>query len=514
MMEQRRDFDGENGTSRRTRAKGIAQSEPGVDRIRALPDSILIRILSLLPARDAARTLVIPSFGRLWTSIYDLDFDWFVYHDCSGNSSWHCCSYDEGALSRFAELVRRVLALHQGGRIRKFRLRFEFSIDRQLDELMPLELEPEELEIMIRNGGLAGEVNRWIEFAASRNVEVLDLDFLACGLSNVGYKYELPSFVLQSSFLTELKLVSCKVNLSADIVMRALKVLCLKEIALSDDSIKNFIDGCPVLESLTVLDCYGLCELNCGSQELRSVTVAPGILEESRVKVACPNIKSLSISGWIERLELESLSSLRDASIDFCDCFLCVPDEYCEVQKILEELHHVRVLTMHHHPILVLTVWELMNLPCPSNSWQRLILRTMLTKWHLPGIANVLRSSPSLEVLVIHIIPGEVPSIDAQEAWLQLYKICEGNYWDLQDRSFGCLANCLRIVRVSGDIMKDHVIQLVQFLLREALVLQKLVVSTGPNDSSISVKESKEFSDKLLSFPRGSPQAVVVFCNA
>ncbi|KAF8043248.1 hypothetical protein BT93_A1557 [Corymbia citriodora subsp. variegata] len=511
-MEQRSDSDGEYGISRRNKAKGIEQNEQEVDRIKDLPDSILIHILSLLPARDAVRTLIIPSFGRLWTLIYNLDFDWCLYHDCSSNSSWQY-SYDESTLSRFAEFVRRVLALHQGPRICKFRLHFEFSIDHQLDELMSLELEPEEQEILIRTGGLAGEVNRWIEFAMSRNVEVLELDFLACGFPTAGYKYELPSFVLQSNFLTELKLVSCKVSSSADIVMKKLKVLYLKDIALNDDSIKKFVDGCPVLESLTVLDCYGLCELSCASQNLRSVAVAPGILEESRVKVACPNIKSLSISGWIERLELESLSSLRDASVDFCDYFLCVPDEYSEVRKILEELHQVRVLTMHHHPILVLTVWELMNLPCPSNNWQRLILRTMLTKWHLPGIANVLRSSPSLEVLDIHIIPGEVPSIAAQKAWLHLYKICEGNYWDLQDCSFGCLVNCLRIVRVSGDITQDHVIQLVEFLLHEALVLRKLVISAGPDDSSISVEELKEFFNKLLSFPRGSPQAVVVFSN-
>ncbi|XP_048127392.1 putative F-box/LRR-repeat protein At3g18150 [Rhodamnia argentea] len=511
-MEQILDFDEEYGISKRNKGKGVVKSEQEVDRIKDLPDSILIHILSLLPTRDAVRTLIIPSFGRLWTSIYNLDFDWCLYHDCWDNSPLHYRD-DESSLSRFAEFVRHVLALHQGSRICKFRLRFEFSIDRQLDDLMYLELEPEELEVMIRTGGLAGEVNRWIEHAVNRNAEILDLDFLACGFPTAGYKYELPGFVLQSSFLTELKLVSCKVNVSTTIVMRALKVLYLKEIALRDDSIKNFIDGCPGLESLTVLDCYGLCELNCASQILRSVTVAPGILEESKVKVACPNIKSLSISGWIERLELENLSSLRDASVDFCDCFFCVPDEYCEVQKILEELHQVRVLTMHHHPILVLTIWELTDLACPTNSWQRLNLRTMLTKWHLPGIANVLRSSPSLEVLDIHIIPGEVPSTAGQEAWLHLYQIGEGNYWDLQDHSFGCLTGYLRIVRVSGDITNEHAMQLVQFLLRKALVLQKLVVSWGPNDCSISVEESKEYSDKLLSFPRCSPQAVVLFSN-
>ncbi|KAK3446011.1 hypothetical protein EUGRSUZ_A01779 [Eucalyptus grandis] len=89
----------------------------------------------------------------------------------------------------------------------------------------------------------------------------------------------------------------------------------------------------------------------------------------------------------------------------------------------------------------------------------------------------------------------------------------EGSYWDLRDHSFGCLTNCLRIVRMSGDVGKDHAVQLVQFLLRKTSVLQEHVVSAGPNDHSISVEELKEFSNKSSTFPRGSPRAVVLFSN-
>ncbi|XP_030521928.1 putative F-box protein At1g49610 [Rhodamnia argentea] len=510
-MEQRRDLDEDYGISRRNKAKGVVENEQQVDRIKDLPDSILIHILSLLPTRDAVRTLIIPSFGGLWTSIYNLDFDWCLFHDCSDNL---LCGYEGCGLLRFAEFVRRALALHRGPKICKFRLRFEFSIYHLVDELMSLE--PEEQSIMIRTCGArltyAGEVTRWIEFAVNRNAKILDLDFMACG-SLSPTKYELPGFVLQSSFLTELKLVSCDVNSSAKIVMRALKVLYLKEIDLNDVPIMNFLDGSPELESLTVLDCHGLRELNCASHKLKSVMIAPPGCAEPSVKVACPNIKSLDISGWIELLELENLSSLQDASVDCYDCFTSEHMEYYDVLKILEELHQVKVLTMHHQAILFLTVWESTNLPCPSNSWQHLILRTMLTKWHLPGIAKLLRSSLCLEMLDIHIIPGEVPSIVAQEDWLPLYNIREGNYWDSQDGSFGCLTDSLRIVKISGDITKDHAIQIVQFLLRKALVLQKLVICTGPNDCSMAAEELKEFSDKLLSFPRGSPQAVVLFSD-
>ncbi|XP_039158368.1 F-box/FBD/LRR-repeat protein At1g13570-like [Eucalyptus grandis] len=170
-MERLCDFDEECRNSRRNKAKGVAKSEQKMDRIKALPDSILIHIPSLLPARDAVRTLIIPSFGRLWTSIYNLDFDQCRYHDCSNNLSY---GHKERSLLRFSELVRCVLALHQGPRIRKFRLHFEFSMSCQLDELMYLE--PEERDSMTKTGVYAGEVNHWIEFALNRNAEILDLD--------------------------------------------------------------------------------------------------------------------------------------------------------------------------------------------------------------------------------------------------------------------------------------------------------------------------------------------------
>ncbi|KAI6697404.1 hypothetical protein NL676_017523 [Syzygium grande] len=50
------------------------------------------------------------------------------------------------------------------------------------------------------------------EFVVNRTAEIPDLDFLACGFPAAGDKYELPVFLLHSSFLTELKLMSYKLN--------------------------------------------------------------------------------------------------------------------------------------------------------------------------------------------------------------------------------------------------------------------------------------------------------------
>lgn len=331
-------------------------NEDQVDRISSLPDPILIHILSLVPTRDAIRTLLFPSFGRLWTQTYNIDFDWCVYHRCQDDSLLEF-DYDKWSLARFVDFVHRALTLHKSPQIYKFRINFEYAMEDEsddgdsLDDIMTVDSETQEL--VADRERLATEVNSWIEFALKRNVKVLDLDFLACGLPSVGCKYELPAPVFQNSNLVELKLVSCDLKFSSMTYMRALKSLYLRDIILSDILMENLLLGCPALETLSLIECYGLRELRCFSRSVRKVVVAPDILEEILLKVSCPYITSLSISGWIERVELINLASLQEATVDFCDCFLCVPDEYIVVKRIINRLLHVKVLTMYHKPILV-----------------------------------------------------------------------------------------------------------------------------------------------------------------
>lgn len=92
-------------------------------------------------------------------------------------------------------------------------------------------------------------------------------------------------------------------------------------------------------------------------------------------------------------------------------------------------------------------------------------------------------------------------------------KVPEEEYWLSQGHYFACLMNSLKIVKISGDVMKDTAVKLMVFLLGKAMVLEKLVISPKMKDDSTAAAEWEEFTEKLLKCPRASSQAVVLFAE-
>lgn len=91
----------------------------------------------------------------------------------------------------------------------------------------------------------------------------------------------------------------------------------------------------------------------------------------------------------------------------------------------------------------------------------------------------------------------------------QTLQFDEKLYWKSQERAFECLMLHLRKVKFAGVswLYLDMNFAFVQFLLENARVLQKMVFDNLPDD----VKMTTEFSQKILSFPRSSPNAMVIF---
>lgn len=100
------------------------------------------------------------------------------------------------------------------------------------------------------------------------------------------------------------------------------------------------------------------------------------------------------------------------------------------------------------------------------------------------------------------------------DSWLDLY-VHRGDCWGIQeeDDSFYVVANSLKTVTLSGNIKEQCVPQLVQLLLRTSPVLEKLIVSTNVKDHFVSTDNFVEFSEKLMSYPRASSNAIVVFAE-
>ncbi|KAG5512750.1 hypothetical protein RHGRI_017783 [Rhododendron griersonianum] len=287
------------------------------------------------------------------------------------------------------------------------------------------------------------------------------------------------------------------------IQFRSLKSLSLKDMLISDKTMIELISGCPALESLFLFECYGFHRLDFTSLNLKNVVIELNWKDSSRLEVSCPYVTSLNITG-IERTDLYNVSSVVDAALEFDNYYFnCDRGEYREVKLLFEQLHDA--VTLFTRSVLVFTIWELTKSSCPSMNWRCLVLKTMLTEWHFPGIASLLRNSPNLEMLDIHIMPGTNPFYHRDDQWLMHYEIDGENFWDLQQSTFHCLVSHLKTVRIHNFKIESCAVKLVHFLLRNACVLEKLVIETK--------WELYPYKEKLLCLPRASPQAVILFCE-
>lgn len=483
------------------------------DRISNLPDSILLHILSFLPMKDVVKTILLRRFGNLWASVHTLDFDGRSYlnfsKDC--NNKW------------FTDFVLHVLFRHECPTIFKFSLKFGSYLYFSPNDVKPREhrkpLEPK----------FANNIDSWIYFAVRKKVKVLDLGILAHGSSSARFDYDLPDVVFTSDSIDELKLVNIGLRQQEQVHMKSLQTLSLTTIMLNDKMIEGILSGCPLLESLSLIQCWGFHKLNCISAKLTKLMIVLGEFELARLKISGPNLVSLNISGLKGHVDLRNLSSLLEATLDLCFGGTCpVGGTYCNVGSLLEGLHHANTFTISNWCILVLTLWELKNIHCPSSTRNCLVLKTMVTKWHLPGIASLLRNSPNLEMLTIHIEEGAwvVPPADDlrvgisrihednywnDETWLKSFDFNEERYFDSQP-FFSCLRNHLKTVKIRGCLSNPSLLLLVKYLLRYSAVLERMEIymkQSYPSQSSSA--ELLEFSRKLSTCRKASASAMIVY---
>ncbi|KAA8526430.1 hypothetical protein F0562_008367 [Nyssa sinensis] len=297
------------------------------DRISSLPDSILIHILSFLQMKDAVKTVLHRRFGGLWASIQNLDFDARSYNNYSigRENKW------------FTNFVNRVLLMHECPTIFRFSLKFGSFL-----YFAPSDIKPPRHPKPLRRE-FASNIDSWIHFAVRKKVKVLELGILANVSSSSRFDYDLPGIVLTSDSLTELKLVNIGLRQEGLIRMRLLKVLSLTTIMLNDTVIEEILSGCPLLESLSIIKCYGLHKLICTSTSLKKLLVVLGEYELSRMEISGPNILSLHISGSRGRVDLKNLSSLIEATLGLCFGGSVSNDDYCNVWMLFEKLHHAKM---------------------------------------------------------------------------------------------------------------------------------------------------------------------------
>lgn len=173
-----------------------------VDRLSALPDSVLTHLLSFLPTKQCVATSILSTRWRfLWQYVPVIDLS-----------------------VRNEDAVSRVVSLHKVERLDAFRLFLDFGSNcsiRQIEE--------------------------WIIAVVERNVRQLDLCF------NVIYTVPPPLFTCET--LVDLRLVFGGVAPTSltSVCLPRLKCLKLRFFQFeAGESLTRLISGCPVLEELQI----------------------------------------------------------------------------------------------------------------------------------------------------------------------------------------------------------------------------------------------------------------------
>nr|XP_034580748.1 putative F-box/FBD/LRR-repeat protein At5g44950 [Setaria viridis] len=228
---------------RKKRKSKDRDSQGPPDRISGLPDCVLGHIVYLLPTVDGARTQILSSrWRRLWRSA-PLNLD--------------CHGFGAGARAACVDLMSRVRRAHGGA-------------------VGPLVLSTP------RRPAAQPYLDRFLGSPALDGLQ--ELEFF--------YHRSLPTALqqpMQPPFPPEARRLASTLSVASfgfchfseetarSLVFPVLKHLELKEVSISEDSLRSLLSGCHVLESLQLDRTFGFRRFRLISPSLRSIGVSVGV---------------------------------------------------------------------------------------------------------------------------------------------------------------------------------------------------------------------------------------------
>ncbi|XP_049392947.1 putative F-box/LRR-repeat protein At5g02930 [Solanum stenotomum] len=270
------------------------EAETGIDWISALPDSVIIEILSKIPITDACTTTILSKrWQNIWTCIHDLN----CYRS---NTGW--------SAKRFISFIHNALPLLNSSKIESFTLHFRSNI---------------------ALSNYSSKRGKWLEIVLKKKVENLDLDLRGCD-EFLGYYlesdlYSLPQELCSSSSLVKLKFKFCKIPEDRILNCTSLKSLTLTFVLLSEEHMKQITSNCHHLESLKLCGFCGFHRLHltspkCTRFELSNHTHPLDYKgDECYFEIVAPYVQHFRISGNFEGvgIRLGDLLSLIHADLTY-----------------------------------------------------------------------------------------------------------------------------------------------------------------------------------------------------
>ncbi|KAK8488216.1 hypothetical protein V6N11_047155 [Hibiscus sabdariffa] len=427
---------------------------PDKDLISSLPDSLLQEILCFLPIEDAVKTCLLSRRWRsLWTQMPTLSFT---------------REYFAANHAKRAEFVNETLRRFAGPKIKNFLINFKF------DDSMDAPLED------------------WVLFATTHHVEKLSLifdgGFLYAPFAD-SKPYSLPQFLYPTSSLKHLILRQCVVSPADQVSWPSLKVLSINYSRLTTEAIENILSGSPNLQKLRLHNCGGVNRICSMSLEILEVDAIyePHEKNESVTEISCPNLQSLSLSGYMYKrtFRVMHVSSLSNAILSFVmtidkkDKYDCAKHRTI-LRDLLEKLCRVEKLTVGTWCLQVLSIWEIKGISSPLSKRHCLVLDTEICEWDIPGIVSLLQSSPSLKKLVINLYYCDNSKFEFDQSFFDSYEFDGVEFLSSTNWIFKCFLQSLEDIELTGfqhsSSGSQFLVKFMKFLLSSVKVLKKVAI--------------------------------------
>ncbi|AEE77441.1 F-box/RNI-like superfamily protein [Arabidopsis thaliana] len=403
----------------------------GADFINYMPDDILHHILSFIPTDLAMRTSVLSRRWRhVWCETPCLDIK--LKH---GETNQTLTSYTAPIITSF-KLV------------------------------------------MDLNDNTVPQVDSWIEFALSRNVQNLSVfvrDF------TYTKTYRFPDIFYISSSLKQLDVTLDFFDMipTCAVSWKSLRNLTLRFCQIPDESMHNILSGCPILESLTLDTCRLLERLDLSkSPNLRRLDINRQYRRTGPIAIVAPHIYYLRLTYSSTPSTIVDVSSLSEANLNIISDRLLSPltaDRYQTMAlEMLSKFHNVKRLTVGETILQILSLAELRGVPFPTLKVQTLTVKTEFVRSVIPGISRLLQNSPGLKKLTLH-------TLQLSHDIMEMHPL-KGLYPDQCWRSTcEVFPTSKEIYKMLGcnDATSKLVASFMNLVLRNAKTLERMVVWLG-----------------------------------
>ncbi|KAF5178705.1 F-box/RNI-like/FBD-like superfamily protein-containing protein [Thalictrum thalictroides] len=334
----------------------------------------------------------------------------------------------------------------------------------------------------------------WILTALSRNtIQELHL-LLNCRTSNLRYYTSnlVISFIFSYDSLRSLHLesimgkIKLKIQLPPLIDLPLLTNLRLTSIHnISTEFLDKIFSGCPVLESLHLLNCEvegsGTKSLTISSRQLKHLVVDIHNLHKSlQFIVVAPNLISFECRHLHETSDFISKEDVE--SIITC----------------LERLSNITSLTLDRSLLKVLSLWpgELRKSQSPFVFLRYLKLSTSIKPDSLPALIYLLNNSPAIESLAIDILERTHWCATIEDFWEEKLSLQHLKHVKVKD--------------VQGYASE---LDFLKFLLKNSPTLEKITIFACKELRTYNEGWVKHFTHELLKYPEAPLNVKILFCS-